>query len=190
MRHPFIVMLSTTLIVLYVTLRVIEVYQYFILNLLFYVELLILLIVLISPVATMGKEKDFGNSYSFDGSGIYVNGHLVYPWAEIKRVVYTRNSDKFEIYPSGSISPRMLSAVPSKGGKLADVTRTFTYGVLEVFTGIGSKPAVSIKTTKSLLRSRRMFASMKEYAHTSWDGIEFTFLPDRSREKAETPQAD
>ncbi len=159
------------------TVLALESYNSFLLTLILYLEIILVLAALIYFATGRRTESDYGAKYSFNREGILVNKHLVFPWAEIKTIHFRKSTERFNLthLSSGNnrASIRALGMVPSRNGKLEPVYRTYSYGNIEVFEDLGTRPSVTIKCQPSYFRARRIFRKMQRYSSSVNPGISF-----------------
>lgn len=151
-------------------------FQSLALILLIYMEFL-LLIITAYLMNIRRSDSYYGVKYYFNGEGILVNKHLVYPWTEVKSVFFRKLTERFTLkqFSAGNsrLSLRELDNVPTRNGKLVPIYRTFSYGNIEVFSDFGRRLSVIIKCPPSYFKARRMFSKMKKYSASLNPSINF-----------------
>lgn len=160
----FLVILMSVVI----TIIYLENYRSLFLTFILYAEFVSLLILMAYILSGRSNDSDSGVKYSFNSEGILVNRHLVYPWAEVESVLFRKYTNRFRVTQLSSGNSRFalreLGNVPSRNGSLIPVYRTYSYGTIEVYSNMGSKPSVIIKCPPYFLTARRMFRKMGKYS--------------------------
>lgn len=160
-----------------ITIIALERYNSFLLTFVLYVEFLLVIASVIYFLTGRRRRSDYGPKYSFNSEGILVNKHLVFPWTEVKAVYFSKLTERFALTHlstgNNRVSMRALGMVPSRGGELIPVYRTYSYGNIEVFSHIGGRPSVVIRCRPSLSKARRLFRKMENYSASLNPDINF-----------------
>lgn len=109
---------------------------------------------------------------SFNSEGVRVNGMLMYPWGNIRNIVYHKIQRRVTI--EANLNPR-FEFIP-------ELTHTLRYGRLEITLENQRVPSVVLKVPFEIHRFRRLLLKMERYAKAS--NSETSFYLQERPEKA------
>lgn len=135
-----------------------------------------LMLMLLLALIPRNNSSDYWKKYSFNSAGILVNGHLVYPWTDVRGLSFSMRVDRRDQNVAETWSLRTISSVPSRNGRLVPIYRTFNYGALEVFSHLSTKPSLVVKCPRSFSTATRLFRKMKEFSNETNPNINFRIL--------------